>query len=301
MSSLRESGSAGDLAQRLRTVASFAVGMVMGMGLLTAITWSVGSPTLFDRAKSTTGTSAGFQAGNPPAYLVGFPSEKSLPKHESGNTEPPGTASMLEMVTPSVVRVLTSSIAGSGVVIERAGTVLTSAHIVQGNEVVFVLVEGKEPLIGTVTRVDKARDLALVKLPPGIYHSAYLGTEDDVFLGTPVYAIGYPLNMAGPPTITEGIVSRYYDEPDLGRQVIQTDAAINIGNSGGPILDEMGRIIGITTSILGDYPSRRTVGISFAVSIATIKEHFLEVIPNSVSDSATNRLGRVYPPATIPY
>ena len=203
---------------------------------------------------------------------------------------------MLEMVTPSVVRVSTSALTGSGVVIERTGTVLTSAHTVQGNEVVIVLIEGKEPLIGTVTRVDTARDLALVKLPPGVYHSAYLGTEDDVFLGAPVYSIGYPLNMAGPASITEGIVSMYYDEPDLGRQIIQTDAAINLGNSGGPILDEMGRIIGITTSILGDYPSRRTVGISFAVSIVTIKEHFLEIIPNSVSDSATNKLSQAYPP-----
>lgn len=123
--------------------------------------------------------------------------------------------------------------------------------------------------------------MALVKLPQGTYHSLELGTERDISLGAPVYALGYPLNMAGSATVTAGVVSRYYDEPGLGRQIIQTDAAINIGNSGGPILDKRGRVIGITTSILGDHPSRPTRGISFAVSIATIRDHFLDDIPQA--------------------
>jgi S1-C subfamily serine protease len=72
------------------------------------------------------------------------------------------------------------------------------------------------------------------------------------------------------------VVSRYFDEPSLGRRIIQTDAAINLGNSGGPIVDKEGRVIGIITSILGDYPSRPTTGISFAVSVATITDHFLD-------------------------
>ncbi len=161
-------------------------------------------------------------------------------------------------------------------IIDPAGILLTSAHIVDDNEVVSVLVGEKGPLIGTVFRVDPARDLALVKLPPDIYPSAELDTRGELSLGAPVYALGYPLNMGGPATVTAGVVSRYFDEPSLGRRILQTDAAINLGNSGGPILDKEGRVIGITTSILGDYPARPTTGISFAVSIATITDHFLD-------------------------
>ena len=125
-------------------------------------------------------------------------------------------------------------------------------------------------------RVDMTRDLALIKLPNGTYHSAELGTEDEIFWGAPIYALGYPLNMPGPATVTTGIVSRYLDDPKLHRKLIQTDAAINLGNSGGPIVGAEGTVIGITASILGDYPSKPTEGISFAVSIATIREHFLD-------------------------
>ena len=140
-----------------------------------------------------------------------------------------------------------------------------------------------------MSRLDKSRDLALIQLPPGVYPSAELGTESNVFLGAPVYALGYPLNMAGAATVTGGIVSRYLYEPELGREVIQTDAAINIGNSGGPIVDSTGRVIGVTISILGDYPSRRTMGISFAVSIATIRDQFLDDTPSLVSELTTSK------------
>ena len=82
-------------------------------------------------------------------------------------------------------------------IIDPAGILLTSAHIVDDNEVVSVLVGEKGPLIGTVFRVDPARDLALVKLPPDIYPSAELDTRGELSLGAPVYALGYPLNMGG--------------------------------------------------------------------------------------------------------
>ena len=127
----------------------------------------------------------------------------------------------------------------------------------------------------TVLREDETKDLALLKLPPGTYDSVELGAESAISLGAPVYAVGFPLNMAGSATVTAGIVSRYFDEPDYGRQIIQTDAAINLGNSGGPIVDTSGKVLGITTSILGDYPSTPTAGISFAVSIDTIKNFLL--------------------------
>ena len=270
--------SDGGRLSSLRTVAAFTAGVAMGIGVLGAIAWPVGGATLPDSFKVARETTPEFPAGNPPSQLAGFPVARSTPLYDSDSPDQFGMASNLKKVKPAVVRVSTKSVAGSGVIIDTAGTVLTSAHIVNEDEVATVLVEGRAPLIGTVSRLDMARDLALLKLPPGVYPSAELGTESNVFLGAPVYALGYPLNMAGAATVTGGIVSRYLDEPELGRKVIQTDAAVNIGNSGGPIVDSMGRVIGITTSILGDYPSRRTVGISFAVSIATIRNQFLDQI-----------------------
>lgn len=183
---------------------------------------------------------------------------------------------ILEDVAQAVVQVLTESTGGSGVVIDPAGVVLTSAHLVDGNENITVRVRDKEILVGTVSRIDMEMDLALVHLPPGAYHSAELGTQADIWVGAPVYSVGYPLNMGGPPTITRGIVSRYLEEPKSGRRNIQTDAAINLGNSGGPILDSKGRVIGIVTSVLGDYPSAPSMGVSFAVSVHTIRSEFLD-------------------------
>jgi S1-C subfamily serine protease len=88
-------------------------------------------------------------------------------------------------------------------------------------------------------------------------------------------AIGYPLGLPGPASVTTGVVSRLIHEPDLGRTLLQTDAAINLGNSGGPIVDHRGAIIGIVASVMGEYQSVPARGISFAVSAETIHQEFL--------------------------
>ncbi len=267
-----------------RSVAAFTAGVVVGMGVLAAIGWAAGGATLLNSFEATAETMQEIPQGNPPSHFAGFPLAQSTPLHDSDSPGQFGISSILKQVKPAVVRVSTKSVPGSGVIIDTRGTVLTSAHILNDDQFATVFIEGREPLVGTVSRLDQARDLALVELPPGVYPSAELGTESNLLLGAPVYALGYPLNMAGAATVTMGIISRRLDEPELGRQVIQTDAAINIGNSGGPIVDATGRVIGITTSILGDYPSRRTVGISFAVSITTIRDHFLDDTPQPVSE-----------------
>ena len=260
----------------LQNVVAFLGGLAVAVGVLAAMTWTQAiSPTL-EPTKDWGEAADGFRQRDLSPQLVGISPADSLARSAVGDQPPLPAAFILEEVTPAVVRISTKTVAGSGVIIDPAGILLTSAHIVSDNEVVRVMVEKKEPLVGTVFRVDEARDLALVRLPPDIYHWAELDTRGELSLGAPVYALGYPLNMAGPATVTAGVVSRYFDEPSSGRRIIQTDAAINLGNSGGPILNKEGRVIGITTSILGDYPSRPTTGISFAVSIGTITDHFLD-------------------------
>ena len=115
------------------------------------------------------------------------------------------------------MRVRTRIAAGSGVIIDPAGLVLTSAHLVGDSLSAQVLVDDTRTVIGTVIHLDELRDLALLQLPHGKYRSARLGRSSDVVLGAWVSAIGYPLNLAGPATITTGVVpvfsmSRSLDE-----------------------------------------------------------------------------------------
>ena len=183
---------------------------------------------------------------------------------------------MLEDVVPAVVRVLTPSKAGTDVVIDPTGMVLTSRHLVRDNNMATIIIGDGEPIVGTVARLSSEADLALLKLPPGQYAWAALGTESDIVLGATLYSIGYPLDMGGAPTITKGVVSRYFDGPGAQGQFVQTDAAITLGNSGGPIVNEQGMIIGIVSLIAGSESSRVDPGISFAVSVATIRDRFVD-------------------------
>ena len=251
----------------------FVIGLLVGLGL----PFGAGAiPELFDHAGGDADASV---RGNVVAAEIKLPSTKPQPSNAvvGGRNGLSPTRSLAEII-PAVVRVSSGLSAGSGVVIDPIGVVLTTAHLVGDNTRVQVLIENSKPLNGTVTRIDVVRDLALVELPYGDYRSAELGDAGDIRLGAPVTALGYPLNLGGPATVTTGVVSRFFDEPESSRKVIQTDAAINIGHSGGPLVDARGRVIGIIISVLGEYQSRPTSGISYAVSVTTIKDDFLPPI-----------------------
>ena len=269
-------GGLGILIPRPLIAVAFAVGFLVGISVHAGVSWPGGEAAVTASPEAKRQTPAIFHIKDSPSRSVAFPASDSVSQNPGDIGSLLQTYSVLETINSAVVRVSTESAAGSGVIIDPAGIVLTSSHVVGGWDLVTVLTPGDKPLIGDVFRVDEGAGLALVRLPPGLYDSAELGAESDISLGAPVYAIGFPLNMAGPASVTAGVVSRYFHEPASGRQLIQTDAAINIGNSGGPIVDVNGKVIGITTSILGDRPSAKTTGISFAVSIATIKDYFLD-------------------------
>ena len=183
-------------------------------------------------------------------------------------------------VLPSIVRVNSETMAGSGVIIDPKGTVLTSAHLLIGMDRVQVEVDDNRWLEAKVIQVDEKRDLALIALPPGTYVAASLGQSEEILPGSPVTVVGYPLNLPGWASMTRGIVSRVFTDLGTDRTLIQTDAAVNLGNSGGPILNDRGEIIGIISSIVGEYNSLPATGISYAVSINTIREAFLLGIGN---------------------
>ena len=274
MALLRKRGGLGILIPWLLTGVAFAVGILVGIGVHAVVSWPTGEPAITASAKDNQQTLAVFHGEDSPSRWKSLPAPDSVSPYPRGTGRLFETPSILETINSAVVRVSTGSTAGSGVIIDAAGIVLTSSHVVSDGDLVTVLIEGENPLIGDVFRADEGTDLALVRLPLGVYDSAELGEANDILLGAPVFSIGFPLNMAGPASVTAGVVSRHFYDSDSGRQIIQTNAAINIGNSGGPIVDAQGKVIGITTSILGDRPSAKTTGISFAVSIVTIKDYF---------------------------
>jgi S1-C subfamily serine protease len=167
---------------------------------------------------------------------------------------------------------------GSGFVVDKEGTILTNAHVVDGADNVTVsFSENGDAVDAEVKGVDASTDLAVLQIDPSDVENLTpipLGDSSQVEVGDPVVAIGNPFGFQR--TVTTGIVSalqRQIDAPNGFpiRNVIQTDASINPGNSGGPLLDANGRVIGINSQIATGGTSQGSVGIGFAVPINTAK------------------------------
>jgi S1-C subfamily serine protease len=162
---------------------------------------------------------------------------------------------------------------GSGFVINAEGQILTNFHVISGSSQVVVTLPDHSQYKAQILVRDRPDDLALIKIEPKkkLPH-LNLGDSDRLQVGQKVLAIGNPFGFDG--TLTVGVVST------LGREIqsegnqrmegmIQTDAAINSGNSGGPLLDSQGNVIGINTAIYG--PNGGNVGIGFAMPINRAK------------------------------
>lgn len=187
---------------------------------------------------------------------------------------------------PAVVRVTSRADSGSGVIIDPAGLVMTNAHVVGTQEKVMVSISGHGPEIGIVIERDDIKDLALIQLQEGSYPYVPFSIDPDAAVGDPVFAVGYPLDLPGPATVTSGILSRVIEVTKTDRRLIQTDAPINAGNSGGPLLDSNGNILGIVTSSIFTYDQKQVRGLSFAVSAETIRTKFFDPSPEAVDEPA---------------
>jgi VCBS repeat-containing protein len=163
---------------------------------------------------------------------------------------------------------------GSGFLIDDQGHVITNAHVVDGATKTTVTFEDGTEAKGTILGVDKSTDVAVVKVakvPTGV-RPVPLGNSGGLTVGQNVVAIGNPYGYSG--TATTGIVSalkRAIQSPSgfTIQNAIQTDAAINQGNSGGPLFDSDGRVIGINSQIASE--NGGNVGIGFAVPIDTVR------------------------------
>ncbi|MEO8026202.1 MAG: trypsin-like peptidase domain-containing protein [Bryobacteraceae bacterium] len=162
---------------------------------------------------------------------------------------------------------------GSGFILNDDGRILTNFHVVSGtNQVEVALIDGSRYKAEILVR-DRQNDLALIQIKPGKKLPVLkLGDSDRLQVGQKVLAIGNPFGFSG--TLTTGIVSSLgRDIPTENNQtlegMIQTDASINSGNSGGPLLDSQGSVVGINTAIYG--PNGGSVGIGFAMPINRAK------------------------------
>ena len=162
---------------------------------------------------------------------------------------------------------------GSGFVIDDDGYVCTNAHVVAGATAVRVTVSDGRNVPAKVVGKDPSTDIALLKIDPdGLdLRALELGDSDTVEVGDPTIAIGNPYGLDR--TLTTGVVSakqRRITAPDgfSIKDVIQTDAALNPGNSGGPLLDARGRVIGMNSQLA----VREGAGIGFAVPINTVEK-----------------------------
>src|SRR6185295_12177988 len=162
---------------------------------------------------------------------------------------------------------------GTGFVVNKDGYIVTNEHVIRGVSNLRVrLYDGRE-LAGCVLGADTATDIALLKVAPsGPLPVLPLGDSDAVRVGEPVVAIGNPFGFNN--SVTAGIVSakeRVVDRNTLGQAAasdvysffIQTDASINVGNSGGPLIDELGQVIGVNAAFWSGHPMQPAQGIGF--------------------------------------
>ncbi|MDP4642137.1 MAG: trypsin-like peptidase domain-containing protein, partial [Ilumatobacteraceae bacterium] len=161
---------------------------------------------------------------------------------------------------------------GTGVVVTSDGEILTNAHVVEGATEVRVRFAGDtEPVTAVVVAADAGNDLALLKVDAQNLVAATFAKPGSVRVGDQVVAIGYALALDGGPSVTTGIVSAMrrtiFTDSGALNSLIQTDAAISSGNSGGPLANMRGEVVGINTAVARGSNNSAANNIGFAISV----------------------------------
>lgn len=160
---------------------------------------------------------------------------------------------------------------GSGFIIDSSGLVVTNHHVVAGAETVGVQLSDGREVIGRVLGRDAKTDIAVIRIEgPEPFHAVQWGDSDRIRVGDSVFAVGSPFGLGN--TVTSGIVSARSREIGAGPydDFLQVDAAINSGNSGGPLFDASGRVVGVNTAIFS--PTGGNVGIGFAIPARMVRD-----------------------------
>ncbi|MCZ6539437.1 MAG: trypsin-like peptidase domain-containing protein, partial [Chloroflexi bacterium] len=191
------------------------------------------------------------------------------------------TPQLVELLTPSVVQIAVSlergQGVGTGVIFDDMGHILTNWHVVRGARTITVAFEDGTIVEGELFRSDPQLDLAIIRVDRMGLRPAMFGDSDNLRVGEDVVAIGHALGLDGGPTVSKGVVSALARTivGESGRDltdVFQTDAAINEGNSGGPLVNVYGEVVGISTAkiAIGD-----RIGFAININVARTTAEYL--------------------------
>ena len=224
-------------------------------------------------------------AATEPPVLEGINTKLQItasPQSLENISEVPGAISwqdVYEKVLPSVVSItchdgLTAS-SGTGVIMDAGGYIITNAHVVEDAVSIRVLLTDGRELTARCVGADMLSDLAVLRVTASGLVPAVFGDSDKLRVGDEVVAIGDPLGVELRGTMTHGIISGLNRDIKSGNRTLplmQTTAALNTGNSGGPLVNCYGQVVGINTMKIGDYASEGGVeGLGFAIPITSVQ------------------------------
>jgi len=257
--------------------------------------------------------------GNSGQTVSPTPADVNLPPASSGNasleTGCLSAAEIYDQVRPTVVEITATASGrtpfgpqaegtGSGIVIDQDGTILTNHHVIANADSLEVKFADGSVAPASVVGRDPGNDLAVIRadLDGQELTAALLGDSDELRVGDPILAIGNPFNLEG--TLTQGIVSALDRAFSPGgntrpvRNMIQIDAAVNPGNSGGPLINCQGEVIGVNTLLENPTGDNVNVGVAFAVPVSTAKRSLPDMLAGrTVSHSWLGIAGQEITPA----
>ena len=251
----------------------------------------VGNMAFGGNANSDSGTSASTSDSAPTLQINSKPESDSSNSSDNYDTAD-GMAGedIYKKVTPSVVSVISTTSegtgSGSGVIMSKDGYIITNNHVVDGAQSVSVQLSDGTSLDAKIIGTDEQTDLAVIKVTPtSDLTAAEFGDSDELEPGEYAYAIGSPGGVQFANTITGGRISAINRDLTVNDRVmtlIQTDASINNGNSGGALINKYGQVVGITSAKLSGnaFGSATVEGMGFAIPINTAKDIVDELIQN---------------------
>jgi len=251
----------------------------------------VGNMAFGGNANSDSGTSASTSDSAPTLQINSKPESDSSNSSDNYDTAD-GMAGedIYKKVNPSVVSVISTTPegtgSGSGVIMSKDGYIITNNHVVDGAQSVSVQLSDGTSLDAEIIGTDEQTDLAVIKVTPtSDLTAAEFGDSDELEPGEYAYAIGSPGGVQFANTITGGRISAINRDLTVNDRVmtlIQTDASINNGNSGGALINKYGQVVGITSAKLSGnaFGSATVEGMGFAIPINTAKDIVDELIQN---------------------
>ena len=237
-------------------------------------------------SQTDSSASASTDSGSTPTMQINSKPSDSSPSSSDGMSG----EDIYKKVSPSVVSVISTTSegqgSGSGVIMSKDGYIITNNHVVEGAQSVSVQLSDSSSLDATIVGTDEQTDLAVIKVSSSAdLTAAEFGDSDELQPGEYAYAIGSPGGVQFANTITGGRISainRDLTVNDRVMSLIQTDASINNGNSGGALINEYGQVVGITSAKLSGnaFGSATVEGMGFAIPINTAKDIVDEIIQN---------------------